>query len=221
VVTEDCPYVQEAVKLFEADTLRRRYVPALDDLVVSPLNARKQLAALLQDAKQQLLIYDPKISDRAMIGLLEERARDGVEVKIIGRLTRRTKGMTVRRPAIHLHARAIVRDRRHVFIGSQSLCEAELDARREVGIISCDQTVVDGVIKTFEEDWTKEESVQDIPLIPKSGVKLGMFMQSCPKNRHLPRRFMQQLIKLHKSSFSLPRVLAFELDARFSLPSWQ
>jgi hypothetical protein len=52
-------------------------------------------------------------------------------------------------------------------------------------------------------------------------VKLGMFMQSCPKNRHLPRRFMQQLIKLHKSSFSLPRVLAFELDARFSLPSWQ
>jgi hypothetical protein len=73
--------------------------------------------------------------------------------------------MTVRRPAIHLHVRAIVRDRRHVFIGSQSLCEAELDARREVGIISCDQTVVDGVIKTFEEDWTKEESIQDIPLI--------------------------------------------------------
>ena len=59
------------------------------------------------------------------------------------------------------------------------------------------------------------------PLIPKSGVKFGMFMQSCPKNGHLPRRFMQQLIKLHKSRFSLPRVLAFELDARFSLPSWQ
>ena len=56
---------------------------------------------------------------------------------------------------------------------------------------------------------------------PKSGVKLGMFMQSCPKNGHLPRRFMQQLIKLHKSRFSLPRVLAFELDASFSLPTWQ
>ena len=52
-----------------------------------------------------------------------------------------------------------------MFIGSQSLCEAELDARREVGIISDDQTVVDGVIKTFEEDWTKEESAQDIPLV--------------------------------------------------------
>ena len=64
-------------------------------------------------------------------------------------------------------------------------------------------------------------TAQQRAFLPKSGVKLGMFMQSCPKNRHLPRRFMQQLIKLHKSSFSLPRVLAFELDARFSLPSWQ
>jgi phosphatidylserine/phosphatidylglycerophosphate/cardiolipin synthase-like enzyme len=164
VVTEDCSYVQEAMKLFEADTLRRRYVPALDDFVVSPLNARKQLAAFLQDAKQQLLIYDPKISDRAMIRLLEERARVGVEVKIIGRLTRRTEGVPVRWPATHLHARAIVRDRRHVFIGSQSLCEAELDARREVGIISRDQAVVDGVIRTFEEDWTKEEHTQEMPL---------------------------------------------------------
>jgi phosphatidylserine/phosphatidylglycerophosphate/cardiolipin synthase-like enzyme len=165
VVTEDGPYIQEAVKLFEADTLRRRYVPGFDDFVVSPLNARKQLEAFLDEAKQQLLIYDPKISDRAMVRLLEERARDGVEVRIIGRLTRRSEGVTVRRPAIHLHARTIVRDRHDVFIGSQSLCEAELDARREVGIISHDQTVADGVIKTFEEDWMKEEPAQDIPIV--------------------------------------------------------
>jgi len=163
VVTEDRTYVQEASKLFEADTLRRRYVPALDDFVVSPLNARKRLGAFLQGAKQQLLIYDPKISDRAMVRLLEERARDGVEVKIIGRLTRRIRGVTARSAAIHLHARAILRDRREVFIGSQSLCAAELDTRREVGIISRDQTVVDGVIKTFEEDWMKEEYAQSIP----------------------------------------------------------
>jgi hypothetical protein len=59
------------------------------------------------------------------------------------------------------------------------------------------------------------------PLLLKSGVKSASLMQICPKNEHLPRRFMQQLIKFHKSSFSLPTVLAFEPDARFSLPSWQ
>jgi len=55
--------------------------------------------------------------------------------------------------------------------------------------------------------------VSNATVIPKSGVKLAILMQICQKNEHLPRRFMQQLIKFHKSSFSLPTVLAFELDA--------
>ena len=165
VITTDQPYVAEATKLFEADTKRQRYIPTTENLVVSPVNARKQLETFLQSAKQELLIYDPKISDRSMIKVLQDRARSGVEVKIIGRLTRRTEGVTVHRSAVRLHTRTIVRDGRHVFIGSQSLSEVELDARREVGIISNDQKVVDGVIKTFEEDWTKAESVQNVPLV--------------------------------------------------------
>ena len=168
VVTTEHHCVQEALKLFEADTKRRLYVPEWDNFVVSPLNARKQLEAFLQSAKQQLLIYDPHISDRAMVRLLEERARGGVEIKIMGRMTRHAEGVEVRKTPIRLHARTIVRDRGHVFIGSQSLSEVELDARREVGIISSDQKVVEGVIKVFEDDWLKAESAQDQPVDPDS-----------------------------------------------------
>ncbi len=166
VVTTDHHCVREAVKLFEADTKRRRYVPEWDNFVVSPLNARKQLEAFLQSTKQQLLMYDPHISDRAMVRLLEKRARSGVEIKIMGRLTHRAEGVAVRKTPIRLHARAIVRDRGHVFIGSQSLSEVDLDARREVGIISSDQEVVEGVIKIFEDDWLKAESAQNQPVDP-------------------------------------------------------
>ena len=74
----------------------------------------------------------------------------------------------MRKTPIRLHARTIVRDRGHVFIGSQSLSEVELDARREVGIISSDQKVVEGVIKVFEDDWLKAESAQDQPVDPDS-----------------------------------------------------
>jgi cardiolipin synthase len=164
VITEDRHHVQEATKLFEADTQRRRYEPGLDNFVVSPLNARKQLEAFLKGAKHQLLIYDPKISDRAMIRLLAERAQDGVDIRIMGRLTRRMEGLMIRRSPIRLHTRTIVRDGRQVFIGSQSLCEVELDARREVGIISHDQKLVDGVLTTFEEDWQKAKNTADISL---------------------------------------------------------
>ena len=48
VITHDRNVVAEAVKLFEADTQRRTYESGVDNLVVSPVNARKRLAALLK-----------------------------------------------------------------------------------------------------------------------------------------------------------------------------
>ena len=60
ILTSNRRIVQEAVKLFEADTKRQSYSPGLPNLVVSPVNARKALAAFLKGARKQLLIYDPK-----------------------------------------------------------------------------------------------------------------------------------------------------------------
>ena len=75
------------------------------------MNARKQLTAFIQGAKKELLIYDMKIADRAMTRLLEERAKAGVEVRIIGKVTRKTNGLTMRKlNGMRLHTRTIVRD---------------------------------------------------------------------------------------------------------------
>ena len=113
---------------------------AVRRFLVSPLNARKQLTAFIQGAKKELLIYDMKIADRAMTRLLEERAKAGVEVRIIGKVTRKTNGLALRKlNGMRLHTRTIIRDRSQMFIGSQSLRELELDARREIGIILPDR----------------------------------------------------------------------------------
>ena len=88
LVTTNSKLVAEAVKLFEADTKRQPYVPGLSTFVVSPVNARKQLTAFLKGAKKELLIYDPEISDPAMLRLLDARAQAGVEIKVIGRVSR-------------------------------------------------------------------------------------------------------------------------------------
>ncbi|MBZ5726990.1 MAG: phosphatidylserine synthase [Acidobacteriia bacterium] len=154
VITRSRSLVREAVKLFEADTMRHPYEPGLARFVVSPLNARKQLAAFIKGAKKELLIYDPKISDPAMIRLLEERAKAGVDVRVIGKLTRKSSGLAARKLSqIRLHTRTMVRDHRLVFVGSQSLREMELDARREVGLILCDARVVSRLVQIFQEDW--------------------------------------------------------------------
>jgi cardiolipin synthase len=153
LITTNRKVVQEAVRLFEADTKRQPYTPGLKSFVVSPANARKELSAFIEGARKQLLIYDPEISDPAIIRLLEERAKAGVEVKIIGRVSRGSANLQVRRlPRMRLHTRTIVRDGRHAFIGSQSLRALELDARREIGVIFQDIKVITRLIDTIQDD---------------------------------------------------------------------
>ena len=158
IVTKNRQLVQEAIRLFESDTTRQPYAAKCRNFLVSPLNAREQLAAFIKGAKHELLIYDSKISDRAMIRILEERAKKGVEIRIVGRMAGRSSGLEAHKlPHTRLHTRTIVRDRRQMFLGSQSLRELELDARREVGVIVRDSRVINALVGVFEEDWSSQQ----------------------------------------------------------------
>jgi cardiolipin synthase A/B len=177
IVTRNVRLVHEAVKLFEADTTRNPYTPTLDIFIVSPANARKLLAAFIRKARKELLIYDPKIADTEMLRVLGERTKAGVEIKVIGRVGKRSPGLEARnlvKP--RLHTRTIIRDRCQAFVGSQSLRQAELDSRREVGVIVREPKVVNGLIKTFEADWamipvTEKQQADAKPKVLKEAMK--------------------------------------------------
>jgi phosphatidylserine/phosphatidylglycerophosphate/cardiolipin synthase-like enzyme len=150
VILDDHKLVREALKLFEADMLRHSYVPGASALLVSPLNARKELAAFLEGAKKQLLIYDLNVSDAEMLRILAEKSKAGVEIKILGRAAK----IPARKLShIRLHARVILRDGSHVSIGSQSLRTLELDSRREVGVVFRDLKSARRITKVFMSDW--------------------------------------------------------------------
>jgi len=95
VITSHPASVQEALRVIEADTLRQPYVPGSDALVVSPENARAKLAAFLKSAEKELLIYDPEIADAQMIRLLQDRARVGVTIRVLGKIRSRKEGLQV------------------------------------------------------------------------------------------------------------------------------
>jgi cardiolipin synthase A/B len=155
IVTSQANCLREATKLFRADCTRNRYLPKLETFVVSPENSRRVLGAFLKRARKQLLIYDPMISDREMLQLLQERAKAGVEVKVIGQVLGRAPFDVQKLAGSRLHTRTIIRDRSQAFVGSQSLRTAELDSRREVGLIVQDPKAVKKLIDTFESDWAK------------------------------------------------------------------
>ncbi len=157
IQTRDRRIVSEAMKLFDADALRQNYAPAHRRLVVSPENSRTVLTEFIKGAKQQLLIYDSQVSDNAIQKLLQERADDGVDIRIIGKLEKSLDGVKVRKLSdLRLHVRAIVRDGREAFIGSQSLRRLELDGRREVGIIVKNGSIVRRIQAVFDADWRKK-----------------------------------------------------------------
>jgi phosphatidylserine/phosphatidylglycerophosphate/cardiolipin synthase-like enzyme len=150
--------VQEALRLFEADAQREEFGPTLDGFVVSPENAREQLATFLKRAKKSIEIYDPKVVDTGMIRILHRRAKAGVDVRIIGKVSRQGCDFKAQKmPGLRLHVRAIIRDDEEVFVGSQSLRDLELEGRREVGLITRDPKVVKAIDDVFEADWAKTE----------------------------------------------------------------
>jgi phosphatidylserine/phosphatidylglycerophosphate/cardiolipin synthase-like enzyme len=70
--------------------------------------------------------------------------------------------MGVRKLAkLRLHARVIVRDGSRAFVGSQSLRWAELDRRREVGVIVTDPRIAKRLQSVFEADWEAAKLVQE------------------------------------------------------------
>jgi phosphatidylserine/phosphatidylglycerophosphate/cardiolipin synthase-like enzyme len=157
VGTRDPRTVKEAQKLFESDSTRQPYAPARSNLVVSPETARAVLAKFIAGAKRALAIYDINIQDPAMITLLKARAAKGVQIRVIGRLKDVIDNVTVKRhDPLRLHVRAIMRDGTRAFVGSQSLRKAELDARREIGVLVNSPAVVRQLMEVFESDWSAQ-----------------------------------------------------------------
>lgn len=162
VITRQRAFVSEAMRVFEADVTRQDYSSGKPGLVVSPENARKQLADFLGKAKKEICIYDPKVSDRAMVRVLEDRVKHGVDIRILGSVGSRSKVLKASKlKGLRLHARCIIRDGAHAFLGSQSLRALELDSRREVGIIVRDARIVKRLRDVFEKDWLETVPQRD------------------------------------------------------------
>jgi cardiolipin synthase len=158
VITRNERLVQEALRLFTADFDRQANTPGFKRLVVSPENSRERLGEFLRGARRQLLIYDPNLSDDGMLKIITERRKAGVDVKIIGKVEAKWDVRCEKCPGRRLHVRAIVRDGRRAFVGSQSLRKLELDKRREVGIIVTDRKVVRQIQSVFKRDWAETAS---------------------------------------------------------------
>ena len=154
IVTRKRKLVNEALALFEADAARQAFTSAAPDLVISPVNARSRFEKLIRAARKSLRIYDPQAIDRPMLQLLRKRSEAGVDVRLIGRVSKLGASLRVEKlPELAVHLRAILRDDLELFVGSGGMRTIELDRRRELGIITRDRSAIKRFRRVFDEDW--------------------------------------------------------------------
>jgi phosphatidylserine/phosphatidylglycerophosphate/cardiolipin synthase-like enzyme len=141
------------MKVVNADHNRTDLVVNSSRVVVSPENARELLSDYIRKTRKELLIYDVNLCDNRMLTLIKQRAAAGVTVRVIGEVEKKWVDVIRWRikpfNRLKLHVRAIIRDGKSAFVGSQSLRKLELDERREVGLITRDQRVVRRMTEIF------------------------------------------------------------------------
>jgi cardiolipin synthase A/B len=208
IITRNGKLVQEAIKLFQADCTRSTYSPGTEAVVISPENSRKVLTTFIQRAEKQLLIYDPKITDDELVRTLKARLNAGVELRIIGKIPKQNGFDARKLGAERLHTRTIIRDGKQAFVGSQSLRPAELDSRRELGLIIHDAKIVKKLMDTFEADWAASAAKSEPAKIETKEADLAA--QTPQESKELEQEVREQQSK--KDAEKAVEVLVKELD---------
>ncbi|HBN07665.1 MAG TPA: hypothetical protein DD435_03110 [Cyanobacteria bacterium UBA8530] len=163
--------VAELKNIFKSDWLHEAYVPKDQDLVISPVNSRKQIFDVVQSAKKELLIGVEVAGDPQTDELIAQTLKKGVHLRIIlahykkidcnleiGKKWK-SLGAEVRflgKP--FYHAKYLVADGKAGYMGSVNLTTNSMDSNREVGvIIKKDATILGAFTKVFDTDWAAAE----------------------------------------------------------------
>jgi phosphatidylserine/phosphatidylglycerophosphate/cardiolipin synthase-like enzyme len=123
-VTRNAGVVGDLADLFERDSSRAA-AASTARLIVGPEGSRAWMERLLSSAQTSIRIVDHKLSDRAILAILRDRRRHGVQVEIQG------SGSDGLKP----HGRLIIVDGAVAVFGSFALSARSLDSRREVAIV--------------------------------------------------------------------------------------
>lgn len=168
VITTNAQDVAEARAIFAADWSHAP-TPALTDprLVVSPVNARGTLTALIASAHASLDIEDEEMYDTSSEDALIAAAQRGVKVEVVlpppsggggndadvSRLL--SGGVHVDYlGAPYVHAKLLIADGTIAFTGSENFSATSLDQNRELGIIVSDPHALATLGATFAQDWS-------------------------------------------------------------------
>jgi hypothetical protein len=172
VFDTDANDVAAIVAVFNADYAHTSITPSDgDDLVWSPTDSQTHLLSLINGATTSLDIEAEEFSDTAAVNAIVADEKRGVTVRIVledpsdyssevseveaagGHVTGYSSST-----GFYVHAKTIIADygttAQKAFAGSENLTSNSLNGNRELGLITTDAGVVDGLESTFDGDFS-------------------------------------------------------------------
>ncbi len=172
VFDTDANDVAAIVAVFNADYAHTSITPSDgDDLVWSPTDSQTHLLNLINGATASLDIEQEEFSDTAIVNAIVAAENRGVKVRVVledpsdyssevsevedagGQVTGYSSST-----GFYIHAKAIIADygtsAQKAFVGSENLTSNSLNDNRELGLITSDAGVVDGLESTFDGDFS-------------------------------------------------------------------
>src|SRR5699024_2052419 len=137
---------QEAGAIFEADWERSREPVHIEHLVVSPINSRDTILAMLENSQRSIWLYSEVLRDEEITDALSSAAGRGVEVSILVNPsadedgTRYFLDSDVHRVQLRVHrvpfvySKLLIVDGEAALLGSRNYLYSSLVLSREVDI---------------------------------------------------------------------------------------
>jgi phosphatidylserine/phosphatidylglycerophosphate/cardiolipin synthase-like enzyme len=168
---EDPQDVSTLVALFDADWSRQTPDLSCTRLLISPVNSKPRLLALINGATRTLVIESMQFADSDVRSAVVARKAAGVDVRVLladpSWITANTAAATFLAGSQipvrwlgspNVHVKAMVVDGATAYAGSENLSWTSLTKNREVGVITTEAVPVKAIADTFEQDWAAATS---------------------------------------------------------------
>lgn len=159
--------VIDAEETFDADWNGTSHTTHPDDALVWSPGSEQLLLDMITGATKTLDIYNQEMADKKIIQALQDTASHGIQIRIV--MTDNTRwhktwhdlqkeGVQVHiydtNAPTYIHAKMILADNTHMFIGSENFSKNSLEKNRELGIITSDLSAIRTIKAVFESDWS-------------------------------------------------------------------
>jgi len=166
VITKDTKIVNIFTKIFNKDFIWEEFQIYDDNIILSPYSSRAKFTTMIQWAKSDIKIYAQYLKDKQLFKIIQQKATEGVKVEIIlskngykqyleakvGSAGLQTLQVSAINNKAKMHSKAILIDKKYLFVGSINFSTSSMDSNREMWLLLRNQEIIQKFLEVFEKD---------------------------------------------------------------------